>query len=124
MWANQQRDAFYAEQAARTERSDFSHLADKSMGYMLMWYALLYAVVESVLERGVELRGPFGADVAVLREPLRRCRNATLHVSRSGYWDHRILDFFALPESVRAVRAISTGFGRLFLEEVRRRTPS
>jgi hypothetical protein len=124
MWANQQRHAFYAEQAARTEAPDGSHLADKSTGYMLMWYALLYAVVETVSERGVELRGQFGADIAALEDPLRLCRNATLHVSRSGYWDQRILDFFALPESVPLVRAISTGFGRLLLEEVGRRAPS
>ena len=54
--------------------------------------------------------------------PLRRCRNAVLHVPRSGeYFDQRIIDLLGYPDSVGLIRTVHSAVGRLLLEEMRRR---
>lgn len=74
--------------------------------------------------RNVDIRGRFRDDINNTSEILRRCRNAILHVPRSGeLLDARIQDLVAQPDSATTLRRIHRGFGRLFLEEFRRQTP-
>lgn len=126
MWANQQREWFYD---LLGERGEFiepeMYLAEKTGGSMVVWYGLLWAIIEALRDdRTIDLRDPLGADIDKIADPLRRCRNAVLHVPRSaGYSDQRILDLIAHPDSVRLIRMIHTALGRLLVEEMRRRNP-
>jgi hypothetical protein len=124
MCANQQREWFYDLLGQRTEPIDPEmYVAERTGGSMLTWYALLWSVIEALRdERGVELRDPLGSDIEAIADLLRRCRNAVLHVPRSGdYFDQRITDLIAFPDSVRLIRTVHSSLGRLFLEEMRRR---
>ena len=67
-------------------------LATKQFGFMLVWCGLLWAVIEACIDpkegRSVDLHGPFRGDIDKLAPVLRVCRNAILHVSRSGAVDN------------------------------------
>src|SRR4051812_34931298 len=90
MWANQQREWFYdlLEQRSGPIDPDM-YLAEKTGGSMLVWYGLLWSIIEALRDdRNVQLRDPLGSDIEAIADPLRRCRNAVLHVPRSGqYFD-------------------------------------
>lgn len=124
MWANQQREWFYELLGQRSEAVDpHTYLAERTGGSMLTWYALLWSVIEALRDdRKIEMRSPLGSDIDAIADLLRRCRNAVLHVPRSGdYFDQRITDLIAYPDSVRLVRTVHGSLGRLLLEEMRRR---
>jgi len=128
MWANQQREAF--DRLLRDPASDALEpgplmMATREMGFMFVWYGLLWSVVEACVApgegRNLDVRGPFRADIDRMADLLRRCRNAVLHVPRSGdLLDTRIHDLVSEPDSATTIRRIHRGFGRLFLEECRR----
>lgn len=125
MWANQQRAWFYNLLSCRNEPFDAGmYLAGKAGGAMVVWYGMLWAVIEALCEdRRIEFVSPLSDDLATISDPLRRCRNAVMHVPRSGdYFDQRILDLLSLPSSVRLVRTVHTAFGRLLLEEMQQRS--
>jgi len=96
---------------------------------MFVWYGMLWAIIEACIDpnegRNIDLRGPFRRDIDQLADVLRRCRNAVLHVPRTGdYLDVRIQALVQEPASAVTIRRMSTGLERLFLEEfARRRTP-
>lgn len=70
----------------------------------------------------VEFPDPLGADVVEISDPLRRCRNAVLHVPHSGdYFDSRILDLIGYPQGPRLMHTTHGALGRLLLEEMLRR---
>lgn len=117
MWANIQRDAF----RKRSEPLDFENLGDKGVCAIFLWYSLLWSVIEGVEERGVDIRGRFAEDIEAIADPLRRCRNAVFHISRDKYYDKRLFEIMEEPDSVSRIWRVSTGFGRLFLEEGARR---
>ena len=92
---------------------------------MFVWYGLLWSVVEACIVpvegREIEIRGPFREDIDRMADILRRCRNAVLHVPRSGeLLDDRIAQLVAEQGSPDALRRIHRGFGRLFIEEFKR----
>lgn len=115
-------------------------LSADSWLFMYLWYGLLWAVIEAVVEdRHVDLRGRLAADVAHISDALRLTRNAVLHVpesgaehqgfTRGGPHDERLTrlmrrddDFTRDPETVPAIYRVHSGLGRLLLEESRRRS--
>jgi len=128
MWANQMREALDQAilQSPELEPSE-AMLATRGFGFMFVWYAMLWAVIEACLDpnegRNIDLRGPFRADIDEVTHTLRRFRNAILHIPRAGqYIDARLNALVRQPESAVLLRRIHGGFGRLFLEEFRRRT--
>ena len=93
-------------------------LAMKQLGFMFVWYGLLWAVIEACIDpregRSVDLRGPFMSDIDKLAPALRECRNAILHVPRSGaLLDARIVRLVSEPSSASMIRRVSRGFARL-----------
>ena len=132
MWANQLREAFdraLKEPAPELLEPGPLMMATRQMGFMFVWYGLLWSVVEACLEpnegRSIDLRGPFRVDIDRMADLLRRCRNAVLHVPRSGdLLDTRIQNLVSEPGSATVIRRIHRGFARLFLEEFRRHKPT
>ncbi len=128
MWANQQREAFF--RLLENPSAGFGEpgplmMATREIGFMFTWYGLLWAVIEACIDpdedRNVDIRGPFRHDIEQMSGLLRRCRNAVLHVPRSGgLLDARIQELVAEPNSAITLRRIHRGFGRLFLDEFRR----
>jgi hypothetical protein len=116
IWCTTQRELFYAELEA-AGKPEPGNLAEKAVGFMYLWYALLWSVIEACLERGVEFRGRMSEDIDSIADGLRRCRNAVFHVSRKGYYDPRLSEFMKDPDSAPKLRRINSGLGRLFLEE-------
>ena len=129
LWANQQREAFdrvLEEDSLKTLKPDQTIMISREAGFMFVWYGLLWAVVEACIDpkegRNIDLRGPFRADIDGMAYLLRRCRNAILHVPRSGdYLDARIQDLVSDSEAATKVRRIHRAFGRLLLAESKRR---
>jgi len=129
MWANQQREAFFhllEHPSSDALQPGTLMMATREMAFMFVWYGLLWEVVEACINpsegRNVSVRGPFRRDIDEMSDLLRRCRNAVLHVPRSGdLLDARIQDLVAEPDSATTLRRIHRGFGRLFLEEFKRR---
>lgn len=132
MWANQQREAFDHNLQQGSDKNlnlGPAMLANKQVGFMLVWYSMLWAVIEACIgvkeQRNIDIRGKFRADIDKLAPLMRRCRNAVLHVPRSGkYFDERIVSLVSEQDSATTLRRISRGFGRLFLEEFARRRVS
>jgi hypothetical protein len=133
MWANQQREVFdhHVEKATAEDLGSMglAGLATKQFGFMFAWYGMLWSVIEACIDpkegRNIDIRGRFQEDIDHLSPTLRCCRNAILHVPRSGaLLDDRILQLVSEPGSALTLRRISRGFGRLFLEEFHRRDES
>jgi hypothetical protein len=117
IWANLQRSRFQ-ETLGRAPRPDGgAFLADVAWASMFMWYALLWSVIEAFDERQIEIRGPMRADIDYVSGTLRRCRNVVFHVSSRSQNDARLYGLMQLPDSAAAISRISTGFGRVFIEE-------
>jgi hypothetical protein len=118
IWANWQREQFDAElRAGRTPEGPPPDLVSAATTAMFLWYALVWSVIEAFRARRIELGGRFEGDIESIGEDLRRCRNAVFHVSDDSYYDSRLFDFMADPDSAARIRRISTGFARPFLEE-------
>jgi hypothetical protein len=92
-------------------------MAEDAMSAMFLWYALLWSVIEAFNEREIQLLGRFAEDIALISDGLRRCRNAVFHISRDAYYDERLFELMEDQDSAAKLRRISSGFGRLFLEE-------
>lgn len=129
MWANQQREVFEdsLRKFADTDLSmGLAGMANRQFGFMFVWYGMLWAVIEACIDpkegRNLDIRGTFREDIDRLAPVLRPCRNAILHVPPTGeLLDDRIVQFVSEQGSVVALRRVSTGFARLFLEEYKRR---
>jgi hypothetical protein len=129
MWANQQREIFES-QVAEISADDLTNmglagLATKQFGFMFVWYGMLWSVIEACIDpkegRNIDIRGRFRDDIDHIAPALRPCRNAILHVPRSGeLLDERIIQLVSDPGSALTLRRIARGFGRLFLEEFNR----
>jgi hypothetical protein len=124
MWANQVREAFDATLSDPSDRvlDSPAMLASRTFGLLFVWYALLYVVVEASVDpkelRNLDIRGRFRADIDSVCGVLRQCRNAVLHVPRSGeYIDPRLESLVAQPDSAVTLRRVSIAFGRLFFDE-------
>ena len=116
IWANHQQVLLDAElRAGRPPRPNA--LAEDSVSAMFLWYALLWAVIEGFNEREIQLLGRLAEDVERISDGLRRCRNAVFHIPRDEYYDQRLFEFMREPDSAATLRRISSGFGRLFIEE-------
>jgi hypothetical protein len=97
-------------------------MASECFASMYLWYGLLWALIEGFQDREIEVRGRMASDVATVSDVLRRCRNAVFHVaSKDQHHDPRLFELMENPESAAILSRISTGFGRLFIEEGRAR---
>jgi hypothetical protein len=119
IWANHQRQRFRTllpETAGPHE--DEAFMVSECFGSMYLWYALLWAVIEGFDDRGIEVRGRMASDIQSVSDVLRRCRNAVFHVpSKNQHHDPRLFQLMENPDSAAILSRISTGFGRLFIEE-------
>jgi hypothetical protein len=129
MWANQQREIFDSHVAEASAddltKMGVAGLATKQLGFMFAWYGMLWSVIQACVDpkesRNIDIRGRFRDDIDHLTPTLRSCRNAILHVPRSGVLlDERIVQLVSIPGSALTLRRITRGFGRLFLEEFNR----
>jgi hypothetical protein len=115
--ANLQRTRFQEKIATMAKPDGGAFLADEGWASMYLWYSLLWSVIEGFKARDIDLRGPLAADIETLADPLRRCRNAVLHVSPTNQHDKRLYELLQVPDVVEKIRRVSTGFGRMFIEE-------
>jgi hypothetical protein len=77
MWANQQREAFFKlleNPSADALTPGPLMMATREMGFMFVWYGLLWAFTD----RSLDIRGPFRQDINGMADLLRRCRNAVV----------------------------------------------
>ena len=128
MWANQQREAFFdllAQSSGESLTPGPQMMATKEMGFMFVWYGLLWSVLESFNDRAIEIRGPFLDDLRGMSNLLRRCRNAVMHVPQEGQLlDPRINELVKEPNAATTIRRIHRGVGRMFIEEFKLQTIS
>ena len=127
LWANQQREWFRELRSKRQQPIDAdTYLSSVEGGAMVVWYGLLWAVIEALhVDRGIEFGEPLGTDIVDISDPLRRCRHAVLHVPRKDdYFDKRILELMAHPDGPRLLSNTHRALGRLLLEEIQRRMAS
>jgi len=101
---------------AKGPAEDEAFLASECFVAMYFWYALLWAVIEGFQDRGIGIGGPMSEDIEAVSAPLRRCRNAIFHVPERNH-DPRLFELMEDPGSAAVISRISTGFGRLFIEE-------
>jgi hypothetical protein len=122
IWANSALRWFEGELALpETKTPDEIDLTSARAFSMFLWYSLLWSVIEGVQKDRVTLRGEFRTDLRGIREPLRKARNAVMHVSQDGYYDRRLFEIMAAPDSASKIRRVHKGFARLFLVELRER---
>ena len=119
--ANLQRSRFRALlPGSKGPLEDEAFLADECFVSMYLWYSLLWVVIEGFQDRGIDLRGPMAEDIEDVGGRLRRCRNAIFHVPEQNH-DPRLFEVMQDTDSAATIGRISTGFGRLFIEEGDRR---
>jgi hypothetical protein len=100
-------------------------LATRQFGFMFIWYALLWAVLEGCIDRKLDFRGRLQEDIERLSDTLRPFRNAIFHVPRDGdYVDKRLMNLVEQPNSALAIRRLNVALGRLFFDEFQRRKSS
>jgi hypothetical protein len=121
MWANHQRRRF-EELLPTAPRAtlDEAFLISEAYAAMYLWYGPLWVVIEGFQNRKIDLRGRLRGDIDCLGPTMKRCRNATFHVPRRND-DARLWGLMEIPDSVPTIARISTGFGRLFIENGRAR---
>jgi len=95
---------------------DEAFLASECFVALYLWYAPLWVVIEGLQDRGIDLRNPMRSDIESVSPVLKRCRNAIFHVPDRNH-DPRLFELMKNPGSAAAIGRISTGFGRLFIEE-------
>ena len=117
IWSDHQRRRFYATIDAAPKPDGGAFLADECWAAMYMWYATLWTVIEGFDDREIDLRGPMRADIDGMSSALRRCRNAVFHVSPKNQNDVRLFEVIAAPDSATTIRRLTSGFGRLFIDE-------
>jgi len=127
MWANQQREALdrmLQDPTPEVFEPGPLMMATREMGFMFVWYGLLWSVIEACVGAGgrdLDIRGPFRQDIDEMSDVLRRCRNAVMHVPASGVLlDARIEKLVSEPSAGTLIRRIHRGFGRMFLEAFKR----
>ena len=124
IWANLQKISF--EQSFKSQETFHPPemvMVGRGSIFMFAWYGLLWSVIEAIEERKFDLRGPLRDDIAQIRDALKHCRNAVMHVpSNNDLLDPRIQKLIELPESVLRIWRIHDGLGRLLREEVQRQS--
>ena len=124
MWANAQREAMgqtFGKEAESLEAGPLM-MATKGISFMFVWYGLLWSVIEATRARRLDLRGAFDAEITEVSPKLRKCRHAIMHVpDANALLDERIADLVG-SVSATTIQRIHRGFGRLFHEEMVRRT--
>jgi hypothetical protein len=101
---------------AQGPAKDEAFLVSACFVAMYLWYALLWVVIEGFQDRDLEIRGPMATDIEAIATPLRQCRNALFHVPQNNH-DPRLFALMENGDSAAVISRISSGFGRLFVEE-------
>lgn len=82
-----------------------------------LWASLLWVGIEGFNDRGIELAGRLGEDVAALSPTLKGFRNAVFHVSQRSHHDPRLFKFMGEPDNIARVSRVSEGLAGLFWHE-------
>ena len=114
IWANIFKQHFDQELASSI--SDPTNIADRHGAYMLVWYSMLFSVLESFRRLGVEFN-EIKDNIEVIYEPLKRLRNAVFHPQPS-YWPNKLLRFLKIPDSPQRIRRIHSFLGKYFLAQI------
>jgi hypothetical protein len=101
------------------EEGDSFYVSDVFSAWFL-WAGLLWVVIEGFEDRDIEFCGQLAADIAHVRESLKRCRNAIFHVPPEPH-DPRFFTLMKVEDVVAAMYRITDGLGRLFGDEQRAR---
>jgi hypothetical protein len=118
IWTNLQRRRFEELlPEAKSPDEDPTFMASEWCSAMFLWYSLLWSVIEGFEDRGLEVNGRMAEDITQISATLRQFRNAVFHVSRKNQHDPRLFTLTQEPGSAARVCRISTGFGRIFIEE-------
>ena len=122
VWTILQKTAFADELTLDPSRARSSDgqlpLADKPLAAMYLWYALLWATIEGLRQRHIPIGGELDADIKLVSPTLKRCRDAVFHIPRERYYDDRLFGLMSDQDSALRVRRITSGLGRLFIEEM------
>lgn len=123
MWGNQQRAEFDLRNTGVQGLETREPLASELAGFMLVWYGMLWSVVECLtVERSIEFSDPLESDINSMSDLLRRCRNSVMHVPENGlYYDERIVGLVEHEGAAEKIRSIHTTLGQLLVREMRRR---
>jgi hypothetical protein len=118
IWAHLQRSRFEELlPESKSPEEDPAFMASEWCSAMFLWYSLLWSVIEGFEDRGLEVKGRMAEDIAQISDTLRQFRNAVFHVSKKNQHDPRLFGLMQDPDNVARVCRISTGFGRIFIEE-------
>ena len=115
-WADCVKEQFGSALIGSAPDDVWSFYSRPEVGYMFIWYALLFAVCEGLKEQDVKIPG-VQAEIDGLYKKLRRCRNAVAHV-QPKYWSRKLLDFVVLPENATAVRTVHDAIGEWIRDEL------
>ena len=95
------------------------NIADRPGVYMLLWYALLFSVLETFRTAKVQLP-PIQKEIDDIYRPLNNLRNATLH-PQPQYWSKKLTEFISMKESAFKIRKVHDFIGDYFLNELKQR---
>jgi hypothetical protein len=100
---------------------------DPWSGALMVYYGLVWAIIERLRELRVRLHGPLNTDIRDVAEDLRVTRNGVFHVSRPDAEDHidgRLIRLMIDPPRMLVVNRVHLGLGRLAADEVTHRVPT
>jgi hypothetical protein len=118
-WADCVREQFKVALTGSVPDDLWSFCKRPEVGYMFIWYALLFAVCEGLKEQRVKIPNA-QAEIDGLYQMLKRCRNAVAHV-QPRYWSQKLLDFVVLPKNATAVHTVHNATGEWIRDELLRR---
>ena len=120
MWANVMKQHFDRE-LEKGVKLPFN-IADRPGAYMLLWYSVLFSVLETFRNAGVTFP-TVQKEIDEIYEPLKDLRNAIFH-PQPKYWPRKLLRFISMKDTPIKVREIHSFIGGYFLQEIARRKAS
>lgn len=118
-WAECVSQQFNAALTSSVPTDLWSFYSRPEVGYMFIWYALLFAVCEGLKEQRVTIPNA-QVEMDRIYETLKRCRNAVAHV-QPQHWSRKLLDFVRLPENATSVHTVHDAVGEWIRGELIRR---
>ena len=116
MWANVMKQHFDGE-LGKGVKLPFN-IADRPGAYMLLWYGLLFSVLETFQNAGITFPD-IQQEIDEIYEPLKDLRNAVFH-PQPRYWPKKLLGFISMKDTPVKVRTVHSFIGGYFLQEIRR----
>lgn len=119
MWSNIMKQHFDTELQKDQNLAKNFNIADKEGAYMLLWYALLFSVLETFKDSKIKFP-PIQEDIKSVYSPLKDLRNAVFH-PQNKYWSRKLNKFLETKGTPEKIRRIHSFLGGYFLEEINKR---